>query len=144
MSPGEHQHSSPYESSTKTNSSSHQQKYAYTTPELQTSSPSFADVTSHGISCFHSLKCNSHSTSSSPSDYAQCLRAASPAAKTNPAAALPPPIAPWALGPAGCFRDCAGACAVCGAASGGAVCGGTACGGAAGFDDPFRADWPHW
>ena len=52
------------------------------------------------------------------------------------AAILPPPIAPWALGPAGCFRDSAGACGICGA-----PCGGTQ---AAASEDPFHSDWPHW
>jgi hypothetical protein len=111
-----------------------QQDHVYAISDLQTSSPSFADVTSHGISSFRNKTSHIRAPSSFPPDYAQGLRAASPAAPP-PAAALPPPIAPWALGPAGCFSDCAGVCAVCGAP----CCRARADGrGAAALDDPSR------
>jgi hypothetical protein len=105
-----------------------------TTGFAPASFPSFADVACHGINCFLTND-SIHQSSPSPPDYARCFRCpASPTAPPPPAADLPPPIAPWALGPAACFRNFAGGCVVCGAA----------CGGAAGFDDPFRSDWPHW
>ncbi len=106
------------------------QAYVQSTSDQLASFPSFADVASHGDRCMRKYSPDIFPQSSSQPNYAHCLFAALPA----PPAALPPPIAPWALGPAGYFCDCAGACAVCSAA----------CGGAAGFDDPFRADWPHW
>jgi hypothetical protein len=108
------------------------------TPAIQSSFLSFADVASHGISCNRTH--NLHVRPSSP-NYAKSLRAAFLAAPPPPAAALPPPIAPWVLGPAGCFRDSAGACAVCGTACSRARAVGR---GTAAFDDPFRSDWPHW
>jgi hypothetical protein len=107
-------------------------------PDIQSSFLSFADVASHGISGNHTH--NLHVRPSSP-NYAKSRRAAFLDAPPPPAAALPPPIAPWVLGPAGCFRDSAGVCAVCGAACSRAR---TVERGTATFDDPFRSDWPHW
>jgi hypothetical protein len=97
-------------------------------PDRQASYPSFADVACHGINNHNSCP---PTPSSNPPGYARCLRPTSSTAPNLLATTLPPPIAPWLIGPAGCLCDCAGVCTVCGAPCGGA-------------HDPFRADWPHW
>jgi hypothetical protein len=100
----------------------------------QSSIPSFAEVASHDVHWLNTYNRPNRPSSSSLPDYAKSHASTAPPHPT--AAILPPPIAPWALGPAGCFRDSAGACGICGAPFG--------CAQAAASEDPFHSDWPHW
>jgi hypothetical protein len=105
-------------------------------PDFQSQIPSFAEVASHDAHWLNTYNRPNRPSSSSPPYHAQSHSAASAAPPHPTAATLPPPIAPWALGPAGCFRDSAGACGICGAPCG--------CTQAAASEDPFHWDWPHW